>query len=55
MDSFHIANDAAFWPCGDDQTAIWSENPGSVPPPPVFDFDLGVDSQFTVSKASSGL
>lgn len=57
MDSFHIASDAAFWTsgCGDDQTAAWSETSGSVQPAPVFDFDLGLDSQFTVSTVPSRL
>ena len=53
MDSFHIASDAAFWSCGDDQTTVWSETTGSVQPAPEFGFDLGLDSQFTVSTVSS--
>ena len=51
MDSFHIASDAAFWSCGDDQTTVWSETSGSVQPAPAFGFDLGLDSQLTVSMA----
>jgi len=45
MDSFHIASDAAFWSCGDDQMAVWSDTPDSVQPAPVSGFDLGLDSQ----------
>ena len=55
MDSFHIASDAALWSCGDDQTAVWSETPGSAQPEPVFNFELGLDSLFSVSTVSSGL
>jgi hypothetical protein len=55
MDSFHIASDATFWSCDDDQTTVWSETPGSVQPTPEFGFELGLESQFTVSTVSSGL
>jgi hypothetical protein len=51
MDSFHTASDAAFWSCGDDQTTAWSETPGFGQPAPGFGFDLGLDSQLTVSMA----
>src|SRR5438445_13538915 len=57
MDSFHITSDAAFWTsgCGDDHTTLWSETSCYVQLAPVFDFDLGLDSQFTVSTVPSRL
>ena len=53
MDHFHVVNDAALWPCGDDQTAVWSETPSFAQPEPLFGF--GLDGQFTVSTVSTGL
>jgi hypothetical protein len=49
INMFHIDSTAAFWPCGEDQTAAWSEATSADYDQPAVGFDWGAAGPVTVS------